>query len=228
VKVSLVENLVVENVGADVMVMVPGADQVVSLSGESARVVRALLESGAADLQSSDVLDELIRCGVVHPELEAAGLSRRGLLIGGAGIAGAGVLALSMPTAAMASSAEPFGDDPDPRYFASADSVTDETGLSYSFVINSGVTPSQVRPGDTFTFVRDGVNANPQLLFASPLVSGESDGYNFDEEEGAFEFFGTQVDFVFYGENLPEFITGLLVRGDGKKFRVSFRLSLGV
>jgi hypothetical protein len=103
-KVSLVEGVVCEKVGSDLIVMAPGSDTVVSVTGDAAVLLESLNGSSGVEVEQSVTVDELIVAGVLRPEFESTGVSRRGLLVGSAGVAGAGVLALSMPSAAMASS----------------------------------------------------------------------------------------------------------------------------
>ena len=207
-RVTLSDNVLLEHVGSDVMAMVPGADQVVALSGESARIVTFLTETGSADLEDSDILDELIRAGVVHPEL-AAGPSRRGLLVGAAGVAGAGVLALSMPSAAMASS--------DPAKFGEA--------LVYTLPTISGVLPAGtiitfkvqdiaaglVEQGDKWKFERAGVDV-PKIAFPDPLTTrldpSDDDGFFNFEFDAEFGEEASTADF-------PATVSGTLFRNRG-------------
>lgn len=74
----LAQGVVVEDVGDDLIVMVPGSTKVLSLSGVAAGVVRKI-QSGAPVLANT-VTDELAKAGV----LESSSLSRRGLIKAGA------------------------------------------------------------------------------------------------------------------------------------------------
>ena len=97
-KVSLVPGVVVEEVGNGLLVMVPGSQDVLSLSGRAAEVVRSV-QSGVSVAEDSAVA-ELAGLGVV----EVSGVSRRGLIKAGAIGAGAGIAVLAMPGVAAASS----------------------------------------------------------------------------------------------------------------------------
>lgn len=97
--VSLVAGVVVERVGDDLLVVVPGNTSAVSLSGRSAEVL-ADVEAGKRVDSSELALRELVELGIVS----APGLSRRGLIKAGAIGAGASIAVLSFPSAAMASS----------------------------------------------------------------------------------------------------------------------------
>jgi hypothetical protein len=99
-KVSLAPGVVVEEVGNGVLVMVPGSQDVLSLTGPSADVVRSV-QSGVSVAEDSAVA-ELAGLGVV----EVSGVSRRGLIKAGAIGAGAGIAVLAMPGVAAAASAE--------------------------------------------------------------------------------------------------------------------------
>jgi hypothetical protein len=97
-KVSLSPGVVVEEVGNGVMVMAPGSQDVVSLSGRAAEVVRSV-QSGVSVVDDS-LVAELTVLGV----LEVSGISRRGLIKAGAIGAGAGIAVLAMPGVAAAAS----------------------------------------------------------------------------------------------------------------------------
>jgi hypothetical protein len=98
--VSLVAGLVVERVGDDLMVIVPGNSDVVSLSGRPAEVLSDV-EAGRQVDSTNPALLDLVDLGIVS----APGLSRRGLIKAGAVGVGVGVASLALPTAAFASSA---------------------------------------------------------------------------------------------------------------------------
>jgi len=107
--------VIVERVGDDLMVVVPGASDVVSLSGRPADVL--LDVQAGRDVDPLDpALKTLSDLGIVT----SPGMSRRGLITAGALGAGAGVVMLSMPAAAAAGSGpedinggdEPLGDPP--------------------------------------------------------------------------------------------------------------------
>jgi hypothetical protein len=97
-RIALVAGVVVEELGADLMVMVPGSTEVLTLSGDAAAAVRCV-QSGSP-VATDAVVSDLVRLGV----LETSGLSRRGLIKAGAIGAGAGIAVMSMPTVAMAAS----------------------------------------------------------------------------------------------------------------------------
>lgn len=103
-KVSLVDRVICERIGAVLIVMVPGSGTVISVTANAAVLLESMSGSGGVEVEQSASVDELIAAGILHPRLEPNGVSRRGLLVGGAGLAGAGVLALTMPSAAMVSS----------------------------------------------------------------------------------------------------------------------------
>lgn len=91
--------VIVERVGDDLMVIVPGQTDVVSLSGHP---VELLLDVKAGrKVDSTDpALGDLLDLGIVS----APGLSRRGLIKAGAIGAGAGIAVLAMPSVAAAAS----------------------------------------------------------------------------------------------------------------------------
>jgi len=96
---KLTDGVIAEIVGDEVVVMTKDGSAI-RLSGDVAESMRRML-SGPSSLSELDVarLDSL---GVVEPV--TPGVSRRGVLVGGAAALGAGIAALSMPAAAAASS----------------------------------------------------------------------------------------------------------------------------
>jgi hypothetical protein len=105
--VTVVPGVIVERVGDDLMVIVPGNSDVVTLSGRPAKVlleVKAGVKVDPSDL----ALRNLVDLGIVS----TPGLSRRGLVKAGAIGAGAGIAVLAMPGVAAASSRpEPTPDE---------------------------------------------------------------------------------------------------------------------
>jgi hypothetical protein len=97
-RLRVVPGVVVEELGGNLMVMVPGLSGVLTLSGESARVLRQV-QAGEA-VVSHDAVSELIDRGV----LQEKAMSRRGLIKAGAVGAGAGIAVMAMPGVAAAAS----------------------------------------------------------------------------------------------------------------------------
>ena len=106
--VSVTPGVIVERVGDDLMVIIPGNTDVVSLSG---RVADILLDVKAGKTVDSNdpAVHDLITLGV----LTAPGMSRRGLITAGAIGAGAGIAIMAMPAAAAALSGPGDEDDDD-------------------------------------------------------------------------------------------------------------------
>jgi hypothetical protein len=97
-RLRVVSDAVVEELGSDLMVMLPGSSDVLFLSGESAGVVRQV--QGGKSVEVNGTVSDLIARGV----LESAKLSRRGLITAGAIGAGAGIAVMAMPGVAAAAS----------------------------------------------------------------------------------------------------------------------------
>jgi len=100
-KYSIPPGVLIERVGDDVLVVVPGANDLVKLSGAAADVLLSVQE-GRTVPGSERALADLEQLGV----LISSGVSRRGLIKAGAIAAGAGIAVLAMPTAAMAASSD--------------------------------------------------------------------------------------------------------------------------
>jgi hypothetical protein len=99
-RLSVAKDIVVENLGDDLLVMVPGHPDVVRLTGAAADTVRAVKAGEPVDAES-EIVVELSERGIVrssHP------ITRRGLVKAGAIGAGAGIAVLSMPSVAAAAS----------------------------------------------------------------------------------------------------------------------------
>lgn len=98
--VTLSEGVLVEKLGSECVVFVPGRKDVLTLSGDMARVVVSI-SAGKPVSMSDPGVSELVDLGVVSAP---SALSRRGVLSVGAVGVGAGVAALAMPSVAAASS----------------------------------------------------------------------------------------------------------------------------
>lgn len=97
-RLAIATGVVVEEMGTDLLVMVPSSSKVLKLTGESAEVVRAV-RSGLTVVPGK-VVDDLRAVGV----LEGSSLTRRGLVTGGVIGLGAGIAVLAMPGVAAADS----------------------------------------------------------------------------------------------------------------------------
>ena len=102
-EVVLSPGVIVEHVGGELLVVVPGHTDVVKLTGGVAQVLEDIRSGSAVDLSDPAVAD-LLELGIVS----TPGVSRRGLIKAGAIGAGAGVAVLAMPSVAAASSLPTF------------------------------------------------------------------------------------------------------------------------
>jgi hypothetical protein len=100
-KATVTPGVIVERVGDDLMVVIPGNSDVVSLSGRPAEVFVDVQEGREVD-PSEPALETLSELGIVT----SPGMSRRGLIKAGAVGAGAGIAVMAMPGVAAASSEE--------------------------------------------------------------------------------------------------------------------------
>ena len=96
---TLAPGAVIEPVGDDVMVMMPGNTDILRISGPAADTLRTIVAGQPVDPSTPAVL-ELANHGIVSP----SGMSRRSLMKAGAVGAGAGIAVLAMPSVAAASS----------------------------------------------------------------------------------------------------------------------------
>ena len=95
----LATGVVVENMGDAVLVMVPGQQDVLTLTGPAAEAVNAVIAGRSVSEELGAHTEDLIAAGVL-----SSSMSRRNLLRAGAIGAGAGIAVLSMPSVAAASS----------------------------------------------------------------------------------------------------------------------------
>lgn len=100
--ITLAPGAVIEPVGDDVMVMMPGNTDILRISGPAADTLRTIVAGQPVD-PATPTVRELANQGII----QTSGMSRRGLIRAGAIGAGAGIAVLAMPTAAMASSPGP-------------------------------------------------------------------------------------------------------------------------
>jgi hypothetical protein len=118
-RVSISSGVIVERVGDELLVIVPGRADTVKLTGHACDVFLNI-QTGNKVNTSDPVLVDLVDLGVV----QASGISRRGLIKAGAIGIGAGIAVLAMPSVAAASSGmslrliEWY---PTPTYFGSGD-----------------------------------------------------------------------------------------------------------
>ena len=96
---TLAPGAVIEPVGNDVMVMMPGNTDILRISGPAADTLRTIVAGQPVDPSTPTVL-ELADQGII----QTSWMSRRGLIRAGAIGAGAGIAVLAMPTAAAAAS----------------------------------------------------------------------------------------------------------------------------
>jgi hypothetical protein len=102
-RITVPTGVVAQRVGKDLMVLVPGRAEVVTLTGEAAEVFLDI-QAGRAVHARDDIVSGLDAQGVI----EIPGVSRRGLIKAGAIGAGAGIAVLSMPNVAAAASSSPI------------------------------------------------------------------------------------------------------------------------
>ena len=98
-KYSVTPGVLIEHVGNELIVVVPGNNDYVKLSGEAAEVLLSV-KTGNSVSGSDIALANLEHLGVIT----ATGVSRRSVIKAGAIGAGAGIAVLSMPGVAAASS----------------------------------------------------------------------------------------------------------------------------
>lgn len=100
---QLVEGLTVEELGSDFVVMIPGGQEVITLTGDAATTFRGV-RNGAAVNPEDPVVADLEQLGIIRPYTP---INRRGVIkAAGVGL-GTGIAVLAMPSVAAASSDGP-------------------------------------------------------------------------------------------------------------------------
>jgi hypothetical protein len=152
---SVMPGVIVERVGNDLMVIVPGNTDVVTLSGRPAEVLLDVRAGRKVD-PTDAALRDLVDLGIVS----TPGLSRRGLVKAGAIGAGAGIAVLAMPGVASASSIScqsasfdvGVGTQTDRDRFDDGELLYEEVRLLISFS-NVADIPPALETGQTGTWV---------------------------------------------------------------------------
>jgi hypothetical protein len=98
-RVTVVAGVVMEEIGKEFLVLVPGSRDVIAVSGEAHAAIQSV-EAGES-VPWSEPVAELVRLGVLT---ESVSLSRRGLITAGAVGAGVGIMVFAMPGVAAAAS----------------------------------------------------------------------------------------------------------------------------
>lgn len=96
----LAPGVIVEDMGSDTAVFVPGVSEVLTMSGAAAITLRRIRLGESVECAEA-VVSDLVSLGVIQP---AGGMSRRGVVRAGVIGAGAGIAAFAMPHVAAASS----------------------------------------------------------------------------------------------------------------------------
>ena len=96
-----------EDLGDDVLLVARTGGEAIRLNGPHAQVVRSAVANEHPSDGAAGVVQELRRRGILVGDPQ--GLTRRSVVLAGAGGAFAGVTALALPTAAMASSTNDLG-----------------------------------------------------------------------------------------------------------------------
>lgn len=182
-RVTLAPGVVLEELGREVMVLVPGSSKALTLSGDAAEIVRSV-EFGES-VQSNRVVQELLNLGV----LEDSGVSRRTLVRASAIGAGAAIAVMVMPAVSY------------------ADSAPSESPLTLGEIVQSGVpiVVSFQAPGGQSAGVTNGtagtftnkIGQAVTMTWDGSIWSGSTSGKsqdNTDYWQGSFTFtFGGQT-----------------------------------
>jgi len=173
-KATVTPGVIFERVGDDLMVIVPGNSDVVSLSGRPHEVLLDVLAGREVD-PSEPALKTLGDLGIVT----SPGMSRRGLIKAGAIGAGAGIAVMAMPSVAAASSGGPI------RF--RIDTIVTSGGSTQGWtitIIEDGTdpnTPTNVPNGTTGTYTTEtnivvALTYNSSLQFGWVSASGQGIG----------------------------------------------------
>ena len=157
--------VLVEDVGDDCLVYVPGTESVVTLSGDTANALRQI-QSGLAVDPTSPSVSELIRLGIVQA---SSPMSRRNVIRAGLIGAGAGVAALSLPSVAAASSDSAGGSTSSDTSTSGGDDTSGDTAV---LLLIGNVWNGSGHDLSQFKLGLQGLNAD----FSQPATVTLSDG----------------------------------------------------
>ena len=179
-RITIAAGVTIEEVAEDFMVMVPGAIDVLRVSGDAADAIRQI-RAGKVIQPSGDTIAHLKDLGVV---VDTPGMSRRGLLTVGAAGVGAGISVLALPSVAAASSPGGGGTSGGGASGGAGTSLLgayeEMSGNSFAFFIGDFTNPNNwpFKTGDTvpalteLTAVASGTSFSGGTVTASPSTVG--------------------------------------------------------
>jgi hypothetical protein len=198
-EVVLSPGVIVEHVGGELLVVVPGHTDVVKLTGGVAKVLEDIRAGKPVDL-SAPAVSDLVALGIVS----TPGVSRRGLIKAGAIGAGAGIAVLAMPGVAAAASDScplvlPVAGGEDIVFYPDGGQYLNFLGGS-NFSVRY-----EFLPNGTYYFdfiIPDGA--------ARGTIAAGKTEHEFDAFEGGI---ATQYGFLLPGEaqDLPDLLSGITV-----------------
>lgn len=199
----LAPGVVVEDLGADSAVYIPGVSEVLTLSGDAATTFRDIRE-GAAVNPEDPVVVNLEQLGVIRSQ---ATISRRGVITaGGVGLA-AGIAVLVTPSVAAASSDGP-------------QNLTGGFAVDYVALSATGTNIEQITLGISRDGSRELVDlglsqGNPGVI---TLANGTVINVTFNEGDKSFRSGATNIDDADFTDrtHILEFTIG------AQSFRVEF------
>ena len=154
-------DLMIERLGDEVLVCDSSRGMALQLTGDTADVVRRFQDTGSLNGAPQEIVDDLVKVGILVPTSPDRHVSRRVLISSGAGVLGLGIVGLALPNAAAAASGDnggPGGDgdggtDPttNPLIFQPTSSNpntfviwwTDDNGdVAYTWTVSGDPTPA--------------------------------------------------------------------------------------
>lgn len=193
--IELNPDLIVDDVGTEVLICDPKGARVHRLEGDAAELARSMrAASHPVECPMTPVLDGLLDAGIVmehddrHGGLVTSGrtMSRRSMMGLGAAATAAGIITLALPEAAAAVSVDGFGDigvQPPPTVLGNFN-VTNEAIISLSTTGNLRIAwpPESYQPFTYGWTSRDSSHTGPVrasgVLTASNSFSGALDSIN--------------------------------------------------
>ena len=165
--------VIVEDLGSESAVYIPGVSEVLTLSGDAATVIRRIRDGESVEGAES-VVSDLVARGLIEP---AQGMSRRGVVRAGVIGAGAGIAALAMPSVAAASS--PGGQG----------GVGASVGV---FFFSGGIFFFEPQPSSAITEIQNnGGNTVKLVIQGGPTIDWTGGSFQLSGQNT--DFFGTSV-----------------------------------
>jgi hypothetical protein len=218
-EVVLSPGVIVEHVGGELLVVVPGHTDVVKLTGGVAKVLEDIRAGKPVDL-SHPAVSHLLELGIVS----TPGVSRRGLIKAGAIGAGAGIAVLTMPGVAAAASSENAVIDVDLYLGYNLPTVFQFGVVLPGFDDNANYRPADTAsPGDIVVDVQSSsITLSVEGLLSGVSAEFVSNGIVEDIHDGSLSEDGLLFDFSYNHSGQSVSLAEIVFTVEGVTYRARY------